>query len=83
MTATLHAYPAHKPSCVPWLGDVPAHWGVERGKWLLKKMGRPVSDTDEVVTCFRDGVVTLRKKPPHGGFYRSIEGNWLSRYSEG
>ena len=32
MTATLHSYPAYKPSGVPWLGDVPEHWEVPRLK---------------------------------------------------
>ena len=32
MTATLHSYPAYKPSGVDWLGDVPAHWEVARLK---------------------------------------------------
>ena len=32
MTATLHPYPAYKPSCVPRLGDVPVHWDVRRLK---------------------------------------------------
>ena len=35
MTATLHPYPAYKPSGVPWLGDVPEHWDINRGKALL------------------------------------------------
>lgn len=24
------AYPEHKNSCVPWLGQIPAHWVVKR-----------------------------------------------------
>ena len=28
----IHPYPAYKPSAVPWLGDVPAHWEVPRLK---------------------------------------------------
>ena len=28
MTTTPHPYPAYRPSGVPWLGDVPAHWEV-------------------------------------------------------
>ena len=28
MPLTLQPYPAYKPSSVPWLGDVPAHWEV-------------------------------------------------------
>ena len=31
----MKAYPAYKPSGVPWLGDVPEHWVVRRGKALL------------------------------------------------
>ena len=31
----LHPYPAYKPSGIPWLGDVPEHWAVRRGKALL------------------------------------------------
>ena len=27
---TIHPYPAYRPSHVPWLGDVPAHWDVRR-----------------------------------------------------
>ena len=49
-------YPTYKDSGVPWLGEVPAHWEMERGKWLFRKMNRPIRDADEVVTCFRDRV---------------------------
>ncbi len=28
-------YPAYKPSGVEWLGDIPAHWEVERLKWTV------------------------------------------------
>ena len=73
MTASLHPYPAYKPSAIPWLGGVPEHWEVERGKGLLKKMERPVSDTDEVVTCFRDGVVTLRRNRRTEGFTEALK----------
>jgi len=29
-------YPAYKPSGIPWLGDIPAHWGVKRLKYLAE-----------------------------------------------
>ena len=29
------AYPRYKPSGVEWLGDVPAHWGIKRTRFLL------------------------------------------------
>ncbi len=68
----LKPYPEYKPSQVPWLGLVPIHWSLERAKNLLTKMDRPVRDSDEVVTCFRDGIVTLRKNRRLTGFTEAI-----------
>lgn len=73
MIADLEPYSAYKPSSVEWLGDVPVHWAVERAKWLFRKMERPVQDCDEIVTCFRDGVVTLRKNRRELGFTESLK----------
>lgn len=61
MIADLKPYLEYKDSGQPWLGKVPEHWKTERAKWLFAKMARPVRAEDEVVTCFRDGTVTLRK----------------------
>jgi len=61
MIADLKPYPAYRESGLPWLGNVPEHWKTERAKWLFAKMARPVREEDEIVTCFRDGTVTLRK----------------------
>ena len=69
----LKPYPKMKDSGIEWLGEVPAHWGIERGKWLFSKMDRPVREADEVVTCFRDGVVTLRKNRRVRGFTESLQ----------
>jgi type I restriction enzyme S subunit len=69
----LTPYPAYKDAGVPWLGQIPEHWAVERAKWLFRKMDRPVREFDEVVTCFRDGVVTLRNKRRIRGFTESIK----------
>ena len=66
-------YPAYEPSGVSWLGDVPAHWEVRRAGWLFRKMDRPVRDTDQVITCFRDGTVTLRKNRRTEGFTESLQ----------
>ena len=46
---------------------------MERGKWLFRKMDRPIRDADEVVTCFRDGIVTLRKNRRVSGFTESLK----------
>lgn len=73
MIDDLKPYPKMKDSGVPWLGEVPEHWKTERAKWLFDKMNRPVRQTDEVVTCFRDGVVTLRKNRRVRGFTESLK----------
>ena len=67
------SYPSYRPSGVEWLRKVPAHWAMERAKWLFQKMERPVREHDEVVTCFRDGVVTLRKNRRELGFTESLK----------
>lgn len=72
MIAGLKPYAAYKDSGLAWLGQVPEHWGTERGKWLFTKMSRAVRDEDDVVTCFRDGTVTLRKNRRLRGFTEAI-----------
>ena len=69
----LKPYQDYKDSGVPWLGEVPKHWKTERAKWLFRKMEQPVRENDEVVTCFRDGVVTLRKNRRVRGFTESLK----------
>ena len=73
MIPNLKSYLTYKPSGIEWLGDVPDHWAVERAKWLFQKMERPVREEDEVVTCFRNGVVTLRKNLRELGFTESLK----------
>ncbi|MCF7220893.1 hypothetical protein [Marilutibacter chinensis] len=34
---SLPRYPEYKDSGVPWLGDVPAHWKVQRFKWVIEQ----------------------------------------------
>ena len=62
-----------KDSDIEWLGMVPQHWEIERGKNLFAKMERPVRESDEVITCFRDGTVTLRKNRRTEGFTESLK----------
>lgn len=58
---------------VPWIEKMPLHWKLVRGKYLYQKMRRPTSNIDEVVTCFRDGTVTLRKNRRITGFTESLK----------
>lgn len=55
-------------SAVKWIEQMPAHWKCIRGKYILKYMQKPVKDTDGVITCFRDGQVTLRSNRREDGF---------------
>ena len=57
-----------KDSGVDWIGKIPAHWEVRRAKYIFKKENRPVRLEDDVVTCFRDGQVTLRTNRRTEGF---------------
>ena len=57
-----------KNSNLAWIGAIPEDWSVLRGKNVVKKLKRPVKETDGVITCFRDGEVTLRSKRREEGF---------------
>lgn len=61
MIGDLRPYAEYKDSGLPWLGQVPGHWSTEPTTWLFRKMDRPVHAGDELVTCFRDGIVTFRR----------------------
>ncbi|MBT3881031.1 MAG: restriction endonuclease subunit S [Candidatus Scalindua sp.] len=69
----LKPYLEYKDSGVPWLRKIPKGWEIYRGKWLFKKADRPIREEDDVVTCFRDGIVTLRKKRRTTGFTESLK----------
>ena len=68
MIEGLKPYAEYKESGLPWARSLPANWRTERAKRLFTKMERPVRSQDEVVTCFRDGMVTLRKNRRLRGF---------------
>jgi len=55
-----------------WLGKVPGHWKMMRGKSLFFESLIPVRTADEVVTCFRDGQVTLRRNRRTTGFMMAL-----------
>jgi len=61
-----------KQSGIEWLGDVPAHWEVERGRFLFEKLDMPPEQEDGVVTAFRDGQVTLRENRRTEGFTLAV-----------
>ena len=60
-----------KDSGIQWIGNMPAHWDVIRGKYILRYMQKPVREDDGVITCFRDGELTLRCNGREDGFTMS------------
>lgn len=71
----MERYETYKPSGISWIGEIPSHWQELKAKYLFERHNRPVRDTDEVVTCFRDGQVTLRKNRRTIGFTESLQEN--------
>lgn len=61
----------YKDSGVQWIEMMPAHWTTIRGKYILNYIQKPVREDDGVITCFRDGEVTLRSNRREEGFTMS------------
>ncbi len=59
---------AMKDSGLPWAGSIPETWAVKKGKFFLNIQTLPVREDDGIITCFRDGEVTLRSNRREEGF---------------
>ena len=57
-----------KDSGLQWAGDIPQYWNIAKGKHFMAVLERPVRDDDNVITCFRNGEVTLRSNRREDGF---------------
>lgn len=66
-------YEEYKTTNITWLDKIPKHWNELRGKLIYKKVDRNPEENDEVITCFRDGQVTLRKNRRLSGYTESIK----------
>ena len=73
VTRGLNSNTPLRDSGIPWLGQIPAHWPLFRAKFLWREQSLPVRDEDEMVTCFRDGQVTLRKNRREEGFTNAVK----------
>jgi len=69
----MNKYSSYKQSNIDWVGEIPSHWEIVPPKYKLNKITRQIEEGDEVITCFRDGVVTLRKNRREDGFTNSIK----------
>lgn len=77
MTPRLRPYSAYRESGLEWLGNVPEHWNVIRGKWLLDCLDvRSTSGDEELLTVSSergvlprsDATVTMFKAVSYRGY---------------
>ncbi|ELA9867022.1 restriction endonuclease subunit S [Vibrio parahaemolyticus] len=73
MIEQLPKYESYKNSGIEWIGEIPTSWRLEKAKWLFIKADRSVNPDDDIVTCFRDGQVTLRKNRRTDGFTNALK----------
>lgn len=64
-----------KPCHAEWIDNIPTNWIECRIKDVVFPQNRPVIDGDNIITCFRDGTVTLRKNRREDGFTVSFTEN--------
>lgn len=57
-----------KDSVVEWIKQVPTDWEIRKAKYVLSPLSRDVLPDDGIITCFRDGQVTLRDKRRSDGY---------------
>ncbi len=57
-----------KESGIAWIGKTPSDWKFIKGKYILHYLQKPIRKGDGVITCFRDGEVTLRSNRREEGF---------------
>lgn len=69
----MKGYETYSVTQLPWCDVLPAHWNLRRAKYMYKKENREVQPEDGVVTCFRDGTVTLRKNRRLTGFTEAVQ----------
>ena len=73
VTRGLNPHVKMKATNIPWIKEIPEHWEALRAKHMFNKEQRPVEEGDEIVTCFRDGEVTLRRNRRTSGFTEATD----------
>jgi len=62
MIIDLKPYPEYKDSGVPWLGEIPKHWGMRRFKYLLREVNsRSLDGQDQLLSVSQYTGVTPRR----------------------
>jgi type I restriction enzyme, S subunit len=63
VTAGLKPYPARKDSGMPWLGEVPEHWGEKRAKFFFREVDdRSIAGGEELLSVSHKTGVTPRRE---------------------
>ncbi len=62
-------------SNIPWIGKMPNSWKLSKIKYEIIPLERALTSEDGIVTCFRDGKVTLRSNRREDGFTVSLTEN--------
>lgn len=55
-------------SGISYIGKIPSSWKIDKGKFIFTYLQKPTKESDGVITCFRDGEVTLRSNRREDGF---------------
>lgn len=64
-----------KESRIAWVNTAPIHWTISKIKYEIVPLQRSVRSDDLVMTCFRDGKVTLRQNRREDGYTISFTEN--------
>lgn len=64
-----------RQTSVQWISEIPVDWKLSKIKYEIFPLSRSVKHDDDVITCFRDGQVTLRKNRREEGFTVSFTEN--------
>lgn len=64
----MQRYESYKPSAIPWIDELPQHWGEEKGKWLhrFRKDLNNRKQCDNVLSLTLRGVVNNDPDDPEG-----------------
>jgi type I restriction enzyme S subunit len=76
-------YDSYRATEADWARTLPSEWSIEKAKWLFLRAERRVQPDDDIVTCFRDGTVTLRKNRRTEGFTNALKEHGYQRIHEG
>lgn len=67
----IQRYESYKPSGIPWVGDIPSHWGIKKNKFLLSERKAVVGKDApkfKLLSLTLQGVILRDMENPKGKF---------------